>query len=133
MIHPFITAQKNRWLAQADCPARDVLGYMRQQGKLRAAQLDAVETYLFLKLAGQNRPLWQLIAQGFFAQHDDLAKLHISQILRDELHTNTALKGLFDLARTPLVDGKVLFPDLVQAIKDNPHAVNATHTLQGLF
>lgn len=133
MIYPFIAVQKNRWLAQADCPARDVLAYMRQQGNLRAAQLEAIETYLFLKLAGQNRPLWQLIAEGLFAQPDDLAQLHISQVLRDELQTDIALKGLFDLARTPLPSGKLLFPDLVQAIKDNPQGMDATRTLQGLF
>jgi hypothetical protein len=36
------------------------------KGQLRDTQIEAIETYLFLKIQGQNKPLWQLFSEGFY-------------------------------------------------------------------
>ncbi len=48
-----------------DCTIRDLIKYIRDKGHLRDTQIEAIETYLFLKIQGQNKPLWQLFSEGF--------------------------------------------------------------------
>ncbi|NJN78193.1 MAG: hypothetical protein HC803_07560 [Saprospiraceae bacterium] len=49
-----------------DCSVTDLLQYIRTKGELRTTQIEAIETYLFLKIKGQNKPLWQLFSEGMF-------------------------------------------------------------------
>lgn len=133
MLDALIEQGKQRWLTQPTCPIRGVMDYARGQGKLRDAQLEAIETYLFLKIAGQGKPLWRLIAEGFFTLDDDLNALAIPQTLRDALNADAALRGLFDLARQTLSHGKARMPALEQAIKVRHGELDAQAILKSLF
>ena len=100
MLHSIIEYHKNQWLKSDDCSIKNILEYIIKKGKLRESQLMALETYLFLKIKGENKPLWQLFSEGFFIyQKEDLSKLHISQNLRDTLNGNIAALALFDFVR----------------------------------
>ena len=133
MLDALIEQGKRRWLRQPDCPILGIMDYARARGKLRDAQLDAIETYLFLKIAGQSQLLWTLIAEGLFTLEDDLNALAIPQALRDVLNANTALRGLYDLARQPLATGKPRMPALEQAIKTAHETLDAQVILKRLF
>lgn len=85
MFHQIIQRQKNNWLASKDCAIKEVVEYIKQKGELRTPQIEAIETYLFLKIKGQNKPLWQLFTEGFFIENVDIDKLHINQETRDFL------------------------------------------------
>lgn len=60
MFHPLIALGRDHWLKQPNCPARGLLAYMRRRGGLRPVQIDALATYLFLKLHCGNAPLWRI-------------------------------------------------------------------------
>jgi superfamily II DNA or RNA helicase len=120
MLWHLIQDRAVKWSNQSDCPARFLLDYMRVQGRLRDAQIGALTVYLFLKLAGQNKPLWQLISEGFLVKDDDLNQLAISHNLRTALHANLALKGLFDLARFQVGNGAMLYEALYQHLIEHP-------------
>lgn len=66
MLSAIITAKKNQWLQSSDCTIGGLIGYIKRTAKLRTPQIEAIETYLFLKIAGENKPLWQLFSEGFF-------------------------------------------------------------------
>lgn len=99
MLNNIITQKRNQWLDKSDCPVKDLIAYMNKNGKLRDTQIEAIETYLFLKIEGQNKPLWQLFSEGFFTNGTDLTKLNINQEARDYLSENTDAFALFDFAR----------------------------------
>lgn len=99
MFHPVIKRKKNEWLAEEGCPVAPLLHYIKTTGELREAQIEAVETYLFLKLKGQNKPLWQLFAEGFFSTSEDLSTHHISQVAREVFESNTAARALYEFSK----------------------------------
>lgn len=65
---------------------------MQIQSALRDAQIDAIKTYLYLKIACDNKPLPQLFYEGTFntLDTDALNNELISQPLRDFLTRNKA-------------------------------------------
>lgn len=87
---------------------------------------------MYLKIAGQNKPLWQLISEGFLVNDDDLNQLAISHNLRTALQSNVALKGLFDLARFQLSNGGMLYAELYQHLIAHPDT-DALATIKKLF
>ncbi|MEI6306421.1 MAG: hypothetical protein WCP33_06340, partial [Deltaproteobacteria bacterium] len=133
MLHSLIKQRKNNWLSTEDCPVRTVIDYIHQKGELRDAQIEAIETWLFLKIAGGNKPLWQLFSEGFFNSGLDLSKLHISQVGRDALQANSALQGLYEFACQKNGGTKNLLPELEKQIIDHPSDVNATAISKQIF
>ena len=98
MLEQTIQAKTQTWLESDSCSVRDVIGYIRQTGKLRDTQIEAVETYLFLKIAGQNKPLWRLFSEGFFNEDVDLATLNINEASRTFLSQRQDARALYDFA-----------------------------------
>ena len=81
------------------------LDYMREKGGLRPVQIDAIETYLFLKIACDNRPLHEVFATGRLNTLDADA-LRVSQPVRDYLKENPASLALLQVACQPAMSGK---------------------------
>jgi type III restriction enzyme len=120
MIYPIIETLKNQWINSPNCPVRPMIDYMRQRGQLRDTQIDAIETYLFLKIEGDNKPLANLFSEGFFfAPPQNLDNLRLSKQTRDILETDSAAWSLFQFSRMPGEDGKPLLPKLQNAIDEN--------------
>ena len=65
MLHYIIQEKKTKWLQSDDCAIRDLINYMRNKGHLRDTQIEAIETYLFLKIQGQNKPLGSFFLRAF--------------------------------------------------------------------
>jgi type III restriction enzyme len=132
MLHPIIQTKKNQWLASDDCTMRDLIKYIRDKGQLRDTQIEAIETYLFLKIQGQNKPLWQLFSEGFFTNGTDLSKLNINQTARDFLTANKDAFALYDFARTKNGTGSLL-PELEKRIVDNPTELAYETIIKSIF
>ena len=66
MFYKLIEKKRNEWLASDECTIKELLKYIEQRGMMRDAQLDAIKTYLFLKIACRNQPLWRLFVDGVF-------------------------------------------------------------------
>ena len=96
MLNNIIEHKKKKWIQLSDCPVKDLVKYMRNKGKLRDTQIDAIETYLFLKIEGQNKPLWKLFYEGFFTNGTNLSKQNINRIfpMISNQKMNKALKEI---------------------------------------
>jgi len=132
MLHYIIQQKKNEWIQSDDCTIRDLVKYIRDKGHLRDTQIEAIETYLFLKIQGQNKPLWQLFSEGFFINGTDLAKLDINQIAREYLSQNKNAFALFDFARQKNGNGTYI-PELEKLIKANPASLDYDTIIKSIF
>ena len=74
MLITVIEYHKNQWFTSDDCTVRPIIDYIKNKGQLREAQYEAIETYLFLKIKGQNQPLWKIFSEEFFSDGEDLSK-----------------------------------------------------------
>lgn len=132
MIDKLLAKLKNQWLHSGDCSVDGLLTYIRQQGKLRDAQIEAIETYLFLKIKGDNKPLWQLFSEGFFSEPCDFAKLNINQTARAYLQNHTNALALYQFTGQK-INGKTLLPEIQKSITDNPEALDYDTIIKDLF
>ena len=66
MFYKLIEKKRNEWLRSNECTVSELLKYIEQRGMMRDAQLEAIKTYLFLKIACGNQPLWKLFTDGRF-------------------------------------------------------------------
>ena len=66
MFYKLIEKIRNEWFTSDDCPISKLFQYIEQRGMMRDAQLEAIKTYLFLKIACKNQPLWKLFVDGVF-------------------------------------------------------------------
>ncbi|HXL55646.1 MAG TPA: DEAD/DEAH box helicase family protein, partial [Chitinophagaceae bacterium] len=132
MLHSIIQIKKNKWLYSEDCSVSDLVKYIRDKGQLRNTQIEAIETYLFLKIQGQNKPLWQLFSEGFFINGADLATLNINQTARDFLAQNISARALFEFSRMKK-NGSTLLPDLEKLIIDKADKLNYDSIIKEIF
>jgi type III restriction enzyme len=132
MLHNIIRDKKNTWVHSESCTIVDLLKYIRSEGQLRDTQIEAIETYLFLKIVGENKPLWQLFYEGFFTNGTDLSKQNINQSARDFLQNNTAAFALYDFAKQKN-GNSTLLPELERLIIDNPPALDYQAIIKSIF
>ncbi|MBK9451612.1 MAG: DEAD/DEAH box helicase family protein [Bacteroidetes bacterium] len=132
MLHTIIQSKKNEWIQSPDCAVSSLLNYIREKGQLRDTQIEAIETYLFLKIQGENKPLWQLFSEGFFKHGTDLNKLNINQAAREYLEKHVNAQALYDFARQPNGKGQ-LIPNLSQAIVDHPETLDYDRIIRAIF
>lgn len=132
MLNNIIFQKKNQWLQSDDCSITDLVKYIRDKGQLRDTQIEAIETYLFLKIKGQNKPLWQLFTEGFFTNGTDLSKLNINQAARDFLTDNKFAFALYDFSRTKIEKGTLL-PELEKLIVDKPTELDYETIIKSIF
>jgi len=108
MINKNIKLLKDRWIHSNNCTVKELINYIRNRGKLRDTQIEAIEIYLFLKIDGENKPLWQLFSEGFFIDYNSLDKFE-KYILDNDGITKLAL---YQFAKKEL-------PSLAEAINNN--------------
>ena len=80
MFYNLIKAKRDYWYNSKDCTVNEIISYIEKKNKLREVQIDAIKTYLFLKIACNNKPLWQLFYEGAFNMLD-VNSLEIAQSL----------------------------------------------------
>jgi superfamily II DNA or RNA helicase len=133
VVHDLIQNAARTWAHAPDCPLRAQLEYMRRRGGLRPVQIDAVETYLFLKVACGNKPLRNIFAEGILntIKVDDL---RVSQAVRDHLASHPDALALLQFASQPVAGGRgVLAPALRARLEDEPQSIDATAVFRDLF
>lgn len=109
MLYKIIKSQKDRWFSSDDCSIRDTIHYIKAKDKLRQTQIEAIEIYLYLKIKGENKPLWQLFSEGFFLEKIDSNDLVAKYLLEKQ---ETQKLSLYQFAKQEL-------PALAKHINDN--------------
>lgn len=101
MFYRQITRARDIWYSSKDCKVNELINYMQTQNVLRDAQIEAIKTYLFLKIACDNKPLCQLFYDGAFNAFDidTLDNEPISQHLRDFLKANKGALAFYEYAK----------------------------------
>jgi len=136
MLQNIIEYHKNQWLNSDECTIRPIIDYIKKKGQLREAQYQAIETYLFLKIKGQNKPLWKLFSEGFFSNSEDLSKLNINETARKIFENNKSARSLFEFTRLKFKNGngaETLLPDLEKYIIDNADKIDYENIIKRIF
>lgn len=132
MFNQIIQKHKNSWLASNDCSIREIIDYIQKKGELRAPQIEAIETYLYLKIKGENKPLWQLFIEGFFNEEIELDNLHISEIARRFLSKNKPALSLYSFATTK-ENGRSILPELELLILEKRESLDYVKIAKDIF
>lgn len=97
MFYKMITKKRDEWYLSSQCTINSLIEYMIEVGQLRDVQIDAIKTYLFLKIKGQCQPLSKLFKEGFF-NSIDIDELEVSKQTREYLKSNPASVALLEYA-----------------------------------
>ena len=84
MFYKMIEDKRNQWLSSAECTITSLIDYIVKTGQMRDAQIEAIKTYLFLKIACEGKSLATLFKKGVFNSLD-LNALELSQFTREYL------------------------------------------------
>ena len=132
MFYKLIEKKRNEWYASSRCTVRELTDYIAVRGQLRDAQVEAIRTYLYLKIACRNAPLWQLFAEGTFNSLD-LDALPLSTSAREVLTANPAAAALLEYARLTDRSGRQLAPELERFICEQAGEIDYGRAFRQLF
>ncbi|MEA3450357.1 MAG: DEAD/DEAH box helicase family protein [Bacteroidota bacterium] len=133
MLNSIIKYKALKWLKTDDCSVKSLVKYIRSKGELRDTQIQAIEIYLFLKIKGENKPLWQLFSEGFFIEEKDLKKIPIHYMdTMNFLLYNTNAHALYDFA-SKKYNGKYFLPELTKLILEKPESIDYEKIIKSIF
>ena len=96
---------------------------MVHQGYLRDAQIEAIKTYLFLKIACGNEPLHRLFSSGKFNTLN-LNDLEISNRVREYFTANPAAAALYEYSCLTNHADEMLAAKLAKQIRTDIDGIN---------
>lgn len=97
MFYKMIENACNMWYSSPKCTVNSIIDYIRSKGKMRDAQVEAIKTYLYLKIACGGAPLVDLFQSGMFNTLD-LDNVELSNPVHLYLQNNSAAAALFEYA-----------------------------------
>lgn len=132
MFYQLIQNKRDLWFQSPDCTVRDLVDYIYQRGMMRDAQIDAIKTYLYLKIACQGQPLWKLFAEGKFNVTDvDAEEINVEA--RDTMMQNPAALALYQYSRQKDRNGTQIAPELEQFIRQHAREIDYEQVLKDIF
>lgn len=132
MFYKMIERARDRWYASQECTVADLIKYMMQQGYLRDAQIEAIKTYLYLKVACNCQSLKKLFCQGTFNTLN-LDDLEISKSTREFLKRKKAAAALLEYALLTNEAGDQVSPKLEKQIKKVPESIDYDQVFTDAF
>lgn len=132
MFYRLIKKKCDEWINSSDCTIRELIQYIYAQNKMRDAQIEAIKTYLFLKIACGNRPLWQLFTEGYFNSLN-FNTMELTVEARELLSTNKAAAALLEYALLKNKNGNQLAPELEKVIKSQHEHINYQEIFKKIF
>ena len=123
MFYKMITNARNRWLMSDQCTVKDLFAYIETAGQMRDAQIDAIKTYLFLKIACDCQPLADLFRLGKFNTLE-LDEVPLKTSTKDFLMERPSAAALFEYARLRNDAGEQVSIQIEEQIKNDPESIN---------
>lgn len=123
MFYKMIENKRNQWLSSAECTITPLIDYIVKTGQMRDAQIEAIKTYLFLKIACGSKSLATLFKRGAFNSLD-LSEIELSQSTREYLLVHPAAAALFEYACMKNDSGEQVSAQLEKAIKKSPESID---------
>lgn len=132
MFYRLIEKKRNEWLASLECPVSGLLRYIDKCGCMRDVQADAIKTYLYLKIACGNRPLYRLFTEGRFNSLD-MDSLELSAEARGVLSVNKAAAALMEYSRLKDRNGRQAAPVLERYIRKHAGSIDYEEVFRKIF
>lgn len=132
MFYSLINRKRDIWYQSKDCTVLELVKYVETKNKLRDAQIDAIKTYLYLKIACGNKPLWELFYEGYF-NILDVSELEIKQQTKDYLDEYPCALSLYQYATATNENGEQVSEKLEKEIKDNFDKIDYKKVFQDIF
>ena len=132
MFYQMITNARNRWFASSECTAQGIIAYIEKTNQMRDAQVDAIKTYLYLKIACDCAPLAKLFCQGAFNTLD-LEQEELSSNTRVFLLNHPAAAALFEYACQKNDAGEQVSEKLEKQIRKDPESIDYEDFFQSAF
>lgn len=123
MFYKMITTAKDRWYQSPHCTVNSLVNYIIQTGQMRDAQIEAIKTYLFLKIGCENKPLNFLFSHGIF-NNLDLNDIEVSNNVREYLEENPAAAALYEYSCITNDTGEQVSEKLEKQIKKAPESID---------
>lgn len=123
MFYKMIENARNRWYTSCECTITSMIDYIESKGMLRDAQIDAIKTYLYLKICCESKPIADLFCEGKFNTLD-LDSAEISNNVRMYLQRNTAAAALFEYSCLKNEKGEQVSKKLEEFIKKTPEDID---------
>ena len=119
MFYKMIENKRNQWLSSTKCTITPLIDYIVKTGQMRDAQIEAIKTYLFLKIACDSQPLATLFKLGIFNSLD-LNAIELSQTTREYLLSNHSAAALLEYACLKTDNNEQVSVKLEKIIKKIP-------------
>lgn len=123
MFYKMIGRKRDEWYASTDCTVSSIISYIEQAGYMRDAQINAIKTYLFLKIKCRCAPLETLFANGAFNTLN-LDEAALPTVTRDYLKAYPAAAALYEYACQRNDANEQVSEKLEKAIKDDPGSID---------
>ena len=123
MFYRLIEHKRDQWFASEECTVRTLVDYIMRTGQMRDAQVEAIKTYLFLKIACGCRPLSELFAAGTFNTLD-IAELALPDRVKTFLRENPAAAALYEYATQTNDSGEQVSRKLQAQIEKEPASID---------
>lgn len=132
MFYKMIEKKRNKWYDSEECTVMPLIQYMIEKGQMRDAQIEAIKTYLFLKICCGCQPIVTLFKSGFFNSLD-LNEAEISNTTREYLTSHPAAAALYEYATSVNSYGDKVSEMLEEQIKSNPEQIDYNDVFNKLF
>lgn len=123
MFYKMIENKCKQWYNSNACTVKNLIEYIEKTGQMRDAQIDAIKTYLFLKIGCECKPLDVLFRNGVF-NSIDLNEIELSKTARDFLEVNSAATALLEFACLKNDKDEQVSDKIEKAIKSNPESID---------
>ena len=132
VYYKMIEKARNEWYRSQSCTVTSIIEYIENTGMMRDAQIEAIKTYLFLKIACDNRPLASLFIDGCFNTLD-LDEVELSASSRQYLSEHPEAVAVLEYACLKNDVNEQVSEKLEKQMKKNPEAVDCKQFLKDVF
>lgn len=132
MFYAMIKAKRDEWLLSDSCTIKSLIYYIEKNAQMRDAQIDAIKTYLFLKIVCNSKPLAELFYCGTFNTLS-LDDVELSSKTREYLATHPGAAALFEYSRLKNVKGEQVSLKLEKQIRQDPESIDYRKFFKDVF
>ena len=132
MFYKMIEAKRDQWLSSENCTIHSLVDYISSTGQMRDAQIEAIKTYLFLKIACACRPLAELFCEGAFNTLN-LDAVELSRSTCSYLEAHPAAAALFEYAVLKNDAGEQVSEKLEKQIRKTPERIDYAQFFKTAF
>lgn len=132
MLHKMIKQKRDNWFNSSDCTVNSLIEYIISEDKMRDAQIDAIKTYLFLKIGCGNEPLHNLFSKGKF-NNLDLDDIELKSSVKEYLQNRPAAAALYEYASLADDNDVVVSQKVIDKIKNDPSSIDYEEVFKDIF